>query len=260
MVGEDGNLSAVELADLAAFADGSLPARRQAKVSAAVERSPQLQALVEEQRDALAAVRAVDVSAPPALHARVQAERRRQGRPRWRGFALAGGLATAMAAAALLAVLVLPGGHSGAPTVAETADLAQRGPSAPAPPQQRREPNLLAASVAGVPFPDYRAMFGWRASGARADDLDGRATRTVFYDREGRRIAYTIVSGAKLDWPANAPRTSREGVQLRYLRSGATNVVTWLRGDHTCVLSGTGVARGELLELAAWKGKGTIPF
>ena len=42
MIREDGNLSDAEIAELAAFADGSLPARRRRKVAAAVERSPEL--------------------------------------------------------------------------------------------------------------------------------------------------------------------------------------------------------------------------
>jgi hypothetical protein len=37
-------------------------------------------------------------------------------------------------------------------------------------------------------------------------------------------------------------------------------VVTWRRQGHTCVLSGTGVDRDTLLELAAWKGQGAVSF
>ncbi|MGH2961468.1 MAG: hypothetical protein ACRDL3_04640, partial [Solirubrobacterales bacterium] len=73
MAGEDGNLSDAQQAELAAFADGSLPRRRHARVAAAVERSPELRAQVEEQRTALAAVDALDVPAPPGLRARVEA-------------------------------------------------------------------------------------------------------------------------------------------------------------------------------------------
>ena len=38
------------------------------------------------------------------------------------------------------------------------------------------------------------------------------------------------------------------------------HVVTWLRGGRTCVLSGTALPRAVLVKLAAWNGKGTIPF
>ena len=36
--------------------------------------------------------------------------------------------------------------------------------------------------------------------------------------------------------------------------------VTWLRGGHTCVLTGSGVSEDELLELAAWQGEGAVQF
>ena len=37
-------------------------------------------------------------------------------------------------------------------------------------------------------------------------------------------------------------------------------MVTWLRGGQTCVLSGEGVSEATLLELAAWKGLGSVKF
>ncbi|MGH2989008.1 MAG: hypothetical protein ACRDMA_03975, partial [Solirubrobacterales bacterium] len=146
------------------------------------------------------------------------------------------------------------------PTVAEAAELAAGGADAAAPRPAEGEPTLLAASVEGVAFPDYREMFGWRASGARSDELDDRGTRTVYYDRGGDRIAYTIVSGAKLEWPADWRQTRREGIELRSVERDGTTTVTWLRDGRTCVLSGTDVARDELLALASWKGEGTVSF
>ena len=261
MAGEDDQqLSDAQLAELAGFADGSLPPDRQAEVAAAVERSPQLRALVDEQRAALAAVEALDVPAPAGLRARV-AGGQRGSRPastrRW--LPLAGGLAAA-AAVAVLVVVLLPGSEPDAPTVAEAAALAERGALSPAPQPDEGEPNLLTASVAGVPFPDYREMFGWRAAGQRSDELEGREAGTVYYDREGREIAYTIVSGEALEWPPGSVRTTRDGVELRSLENDTGTVVTWLRDGRTCVLSGPGVARDELLELASWSGDGTVPF
>jgi hypothetical protein len=46
-------------AELAAFADGSLPPRRRAHVAACIEHSSELRVLVGEQRAALEAVRAL---------------------------------------------------------------------------------------------------------------------------------------------------------------------------------------------------------
>jgi hypothetical protein len=36
--------------------------------------------------------------------------------------------------------------------------------------------------------------------------------------------------------------------------------VTWLRGGHTCVLSGAGVDEDTLTKLAVWKGAGAVTF
>src|SRR5918999_533880 len=107
----------------------------------------------------------------------------------------------------------------------------------PAPLTDRAEPSLLDAAIAGVPFPNYPARLGWHATGTHADELDGRKTRTVFYARGDQRIAYSIVAGNPLAWPANARRTRRDGTELRHLRRGGQTIVTWLRAGHTCVLS-----------------------
>src|ERR671915_606487 len=72
------------------------------------------------------------------------------------------------------------------------------------------EPKLLDAEVEGVVFPSWDDKFGWRASGARDDELDGRDTETVFYDKEGKRIAYTIVGGDALDPPDDVHVGRRE--------------------------------------------------
>ena len=114
--------------------------------------------------------------------------------------------------------------------------------------------------LSGVAFPNYVAKFGWRAAGARADTLDGRATRTVFYDRGARRIAYTIVSGRALPAPDGARRAVREGTELRFAARAGTTLVTWVRGGRTCVLSGRDVPTRELLDLAGWKGQGAVAF
>jgi hypothetical protein len=121
-------------------------------------------------------------------------------------------------------------------------------------------PQLLKKDVDGVPFPDYAAKFGWKPVGARTDDPKGRAATTVYYEKNGRRIGYTIVSGKALDPPSGARTVKRDGVTYRFFREGGRNVVTWERGGHTCVLSGDGVDPFQLFVLADWRGKGKIPF
>ena len=153
MAGEDGNLTDAELAELAAFADGSLPADRRQAVAERVERSPELSAMVAEQRAALEAVGALDVRAPADLHARVGSrDAPALTRRRFGGLALAGGALAVVAAAALLAIVVVGAGDD--PTIPQAAELASRGAESGAP--EAGSPKLLAASVGGVSFPTTR--------------------------------------------------------------------------------------------------------
>src|SRR5918997_1542560 len=217
-----------QLAELTALADGTLRGRRRARLLAELSSSPQLAERFEKQRRAVAALRSVDERAPAWLRARVEPERRRRG---FRvSMPLAGGLAAGAAFAILLA-LVLPGG-AGGPSVVE--------------------PAVLDARAEGLAFPSWAKDFGWRATGRRMDEIDGRRAVTVFYEKEGRRIGYTILSGDAIDPPDEARRTVRDGTVLHGLTGDGRVIVTWLRDGHTCVLSGTGVDPAALLELAAW--------
>jgi hypothetical protein len=259
------------LAELTALADGTLRGRRRERLEAELERSPVLAGALARQRRAVDALRSVEARAPAALRARLEAERREGGRGRRAGGrragagggwlrrpAFAGGLAAAAAFALLLAFL-LPGG-AGGPSVVEAAELASLPAEAAAPRSDPAEPALLEARAEGLAFPDWAREFGWRASGRRVDEIGGRRAVTVFYEKEGRRIAYTIVSGEALEWPDDARRAPREGVDLRRLESDGRTVATWLRDGHTCVLSGEGTEADTLLDLAAWKGQGAVRF
>lgn len=248
-----------ELRRLTALADGTLPAWRRRAMERRLERSPELRAELERQRQAVSALRGIDVGAPASLRTRVESEyARRDGRRRrpsiLRPVALAGG---AVAAAAVAGALILSGG-AGEPTIDEADELATRSASAPAPEARAAEPALLAAAVEGVAFPNWGPALGWRPSGSRTDELDGREAETVFYERTGNRVGYTIVSGDALEWPSEASVVTREGIELRSYRDGDRVVVTWLRRGHVCVLSGRGVERNTLLDLAAWNGDGAV--
>jgi hypothetical protein len=213
---------------------------------------------LDKQQYAVAALRSVELWAPPGLRTRIEAERERARKPaRRRRFALGGALAGATAAAAVLVALLLPGG-AGGPTVVEAAELANRPPTEPAP--GPGEPKLLDASAFGLPFPDWAEKFGWEASGRRVDELDGRRAVTVFYEKDGREIAYTIISGEALPAPDPSAAATREQTPLRYVKTDGRTIVTWERNGLTCVLSGSGVPATKLLDLAAWKGLGAVPF
>jgi hypothetical protein len=243
-------------AELTALADGTLRGRRRARLLAEVGRSLELAEQFEKQRRAVAALRSVDERAPAWLRARVEPERKRRRSPV--SLPLAGGLA-AGAAFALILALVLPGG-AGGPTVVEAAELAERPSAAAAPGPDPAEPKVLTAHAAGLAFPSWAKEFGWRATGRRVDELDGRRAVTVFYEKGGRRIGYTIISGEPIDPPDEARRAVREGTVLHGLSADGRVIVTWLRDGVTCVLSGSGVDANTLLDLAAWKGKGAVQF
>jgi hypothetical protein len=95
-----------------------------------------------------------------------------------------------------------------------------------------------AEQLDGLRFPHPA---GWRGAGARTDQVAGRAIRTVFYERDGARVAYTIVSGAPLD-----------GAGRRWLRHEERAALVWIRGGHTCVVSGR-VDRAVLASVSAWR-------
>jgi anti-sigma factor RsiW len=255
-------LSDDQLADLARLVDGTLPADRRAELEARVAASPQLRSIVERQGVALDALRGTaDTGAPARLRAQVD---RRRGAGRAAGVGrrrvVTGGAIAAFAAVALALILVLPGAFSGGPSVAEAAALGEKPPTHAAPGAVPGTPQLLDAEVDGVPFPNYAAKFGWKPAGARQDHPSGRGTTTVFYEKGGRRIAYTIVSGDTLDPPSDARTTTRGGVEFRHFHNNGRTVVTWERDGQTCVLSGTAVRPAELVMLADWRGKGAIPF
>jgi anti-sigma factor RsiW len=241
--------------ELAALADGSLPDERRAAVEAEVAGSDELRSSLDEQRRAHLLVQAAsaEVDAPAGLRARVEAQRRpRVGR---RPLALAAGFAVAATAAVAL-LLTLPSG-AGGPDFAEAATLGERPATAAAPRPLAGEPALLDQKLEQVPFPNWAEEFGWRATGVRTDRIAGRDAVTVFYEKQGRRIAYTIVSGKALDVPSDAAPASRQGIDLHALSLDGRQVVTWERLGYTCILSGD-LDRPTLLKLAAWKGAGAV--
>jgi hypothetical protein len=204
--------------------------------------------------------------APPALRWRIEAEvsrareRRESRSPLLRRLAPAGAIAVAMAALAIV-LSTLFGGQN--PSVQDVHALSAAGSEAPAPSTVPGEKHELAAQVEGVSFPnlDLKPDFDWRAVGQRSDELDGRTTRTVFYEHEGHRVGYTIVSGRPLGIPADAERRRRNGVDVGLLRDQhGHDIAVFERGGRTCVISGHVEKRSSLVRLATWSGHGQITF
>lgn len=250
--------SAEVLAGLSALADGTLDPECEPGVRELIARSPELADRFERERRAVAALAAVRSDrASEQLRARIEAERARRRPPiawprlgmAWPTVAAAGAVVVALAV-----VLLLPAGTPGGPSVSQAASLALRGSVMPAPGPGGAVPGMtLAQDVQEVYFPDWSQRFNWAASGRRVDRLGGRLAVTVYYDdRDGQRIAYTIVSAPALTLP-NAKTFEHEGTELQSFRLGERQVVTWRRAGHTCVLSGVGVSVQQLARLAAWR-------
>jgi anti-sigma factor RsiW len=253
-------LSSKEMAELSALADGTLPAERRAAVEARVAASRQLQELLERQRRAVAATSLLaDDPVPASLRAPAGAERRaRTTGSRRRRLAPGLALGTAVAAVAVALVVALTGGPGG-PSVADAARFAALPPNGPAPARAPGSHTELAIGVEGVTFPDLLRSHGWRATGVRRGQVEGRNATAVFYAKGPRRVVYVIVAGSGLPQPSNATRSTRGGVEYRSLSIEGRAAVTWRRGGRTCVLIGQ-ASPAELLRLAAWQGNGARPY
>jgi anti-sigma factor RsiW len=225
MTVQDEHLPPADEADLVALADGCLSGDRLVEMEARVAADPVLAAALARQRAALAMIAAVNVPAP--LELRLRVEELRAARPRRRRRIVP---AAALAlAATVIAFLVLVGARG--PAVDDVLAVALRPATAPA---------ATTEAFEGIRFPHYEK---WHATGARTDVIDGRRVRTVFYERDGRTIAYAIVAGPALD----------DGGALRTIR-GVDDVVavTWTRRGRTCVIAASRVDAGVLARLAVW--------
>ncbi len=243
--------------ELAALADGSLPAERRAQLRARIEASPELAAALAEQERAVTMLHALDEAAPAALRDRVHemtdGAPRTTGRaraPRWRR-SLFVPAATALAVAvAALVVLLGSGGGSSAPTVSQTAHLALAAATSPAPAEDPAHRGLLRLRVGGLAFPYYGRSAGWEATGARTDTIGGRRIVTVFYTGRGHRVGYAIVSGAPLGI-GGGTLVTRGGVTYWLQHAHGAKLITWRQGGHTCVIAGRRVNPRTLLALAS---------
>jgi hypothetical protein len=171
------------------------------------------------------------------------------GRRRRRA-AVAGLLGSVVLAAFVLA-LVLPGDLADEPTIVQAADFTVAPATTPPPGRHPDRPSLLATTASGPAHPFWEEGPGWVATGERIDYLADRQAITVFYEREGQRVGYTIVEGPQLPPPVATTDEVVDGVRLRSFKVNGRFVVTWLRGGRTCILSGRGVDVDVLLGLAA---------
>jgi hypothetical protein len=220
------------------------------------QRDPQTDSELRER------LRAIDVRAPQELHERIGAlvAERTAARRRPAGWRLQLGGAVALAAIVAGLLISLVGGGAGSKlTMRETVALTQRPPTASAPSENARNGTELAVAVDGVPFPYWDERFGWRSTGSRMDGLDGRQVTTVFYvNREGQRIGYAIVAGKPAPTVTGGVIKWRSGTAYRLQHAWGSEVVSWQRSGHLCVIAGHGVNPSALLALASWQGHETL--
>jgi hypothetical protein len=244
--------------DIARLADGTLAPERARELEARVADSPELTAMLSEQRRSLEATRALDDRAPMALRERVDSLRTGSApRQRRRRYGLLGGLTTAIAAVAV-ALAVILGSGAGGPTLSAASAFTLKPAVGPAP--DHTFDGALDLNVDGVPYPYWGDDFGWEASGSRVDRIDGRQATTVFYSKGKRRVGYTIVTGKPVSRPDSAKAMVRKGTTFHIVPLHGATVVTWERRGHSCILSGYNVSLTQLLKLAAWKDKGELPY
>jgi hypothetical protein len=229
-----------EAADLAALADGSLPPERHREVEERVAASPRLQLLLLEQRAALEAIRARDERAPQRLRDAVERLPRARRRRRYR---VAVPLAVAAAALAVAALLVvLPASEPAAPNLTQVAALATRPPTSAKPADGH-------ATAWGLEYPNLSREYRWREAGSRSDRLRARTARTVFYRKDGHRIAYTIVSTGSVRVPHGTRSWQLKGRPWYVFEDDGRTVVAWERKGHMCVVSASGVGGRTLVRM-----------
>jgi hypothetical protein len=261
-------------AELAALADGTLPAQRREQLLALLADSAELTAELESQRRAVAIVHSLEsVEAPSLLHRSIEtmttgadqpASARSIGarsvgtRRRQRSLQLLPRFAAAVAlvavAAVALTVALTTGGGTSAPTVLQASSLGLLSATQAAPSESPHNHRLLSASAAGIHYPYWGGSLGWRAAGARSDRLGGHAVTTVFYtNSHSQWIGYSIVSGSALPIPTASTVLHRHGVSFNVVSRADPTILTWREAGHTCILTARGVSARTLVHLAAWK-------
>lgn len=230
--------------ELASLADGSLSAERRREIEDRLHESDSARESIAKQKSAIELVRGAQAEAPASLH-RAVADMVAPKQKRSRVPAFAG--VTAALAAAVIAVVLVTGG--GAPKIDRAAQLALAGPNAAAPIENEKDGRWLNVKVGDVPFPYWEDDRGWKSTGARTDDFDGRTAKTVFYqDGASRSVAYTIVGGEPLE-KAGTKAIADNGTKYWASESNGVRRVVWTRGGHTCILSARDVSTSDLQTL-----------
>ena len=102
----------------------------------------------------------------------------------------------------------------------------------------------VPADGAGAPggFAANAAADGWVPIGTRRDELEGRETRTTYWQKAGSRVAYTTVTGPPVEIPQTGRQTGRRGLLLRSFDGAYTESLTADQARRDDVLVATTMA------------------
>lgn len=107
-----------------------------------------------------------------------------------------------------------------------------------------------AATGAGLAFPDLARVDGWRpVSGGSGQVFDRRVT-TVLYERDGMRLAYSIVAGPPLGAPAESRSLGGRAPAVLAFDAEGRGAVIVTRAGHSVVVSAVGVPLSSLVRVA----------
>ncbi len=94
------------------------------------------------------------------------------------------------------------------------------------------------------------AASGWRPVAAGVATVHDRRAVSTVWEKSGRRVVHTRLSGVPVGRPDGSGRTGRSGVLLYSLPGDLRNAVTWTEQGQTAVISGVDVSIGDLYDLA----------
>jgi hypothetical protein len=208
--------------------------------------------------EALIAAAVTETQAPQSLREAIERDRARaQAAPKvsfWRRhLRVLAAAATGTAALAGLVLALETTTETAAPSLAAVEATARLEATQPAPAPGGGDPPVLVARVGPISFPDWQEKFGWRAVGARRDEISGRTVKTVFYrNPDGARLGYSIVAGEPLREHPPGREVTREGNTYHVARAGESTLVTWTQQGHTCTfVASSEVPEARLVDLAA---------
>jgi hypothetical protein len=105
------------------------------------------------------------------------------------------------------------------------------------------------AALAGVRVPDL-ARVGWTPVAARVDEVGSRTVVTVVAEREGTRLALSVMSGQPLRPPPGSSRLVAGDLVLARQEVAGRTVLSWRRAGRTAVLSAVAVDPARLAAVA----------